>query len=177
MSEQMLAYRSPALLLCAVLNKQSIVGKIIAALSASREVYTHSAREAHAEATHEQNKAENKYDTRGLEAGYLARGQSRQAADVTQAIQRYELLPVRDFAAQDPIDIGAVVELEREGERAVYFVGPLAGGIEIECEGRSVQVITPNSPMGLQLVGHKQGARLSIKVGGASESYRIVAVI
>lgn len=158
------------------MNKHSIVRKIIAALSASLEIYTRSAREAHAGATDEQNKAENKYDTRGLEAGYLARGQSRQAAEVMQAIQRYESLPLRQFSTQEPIGLGALVELEREGERTVYFVGPLAGGVEMDCEGQSVQVITPHSPMGQQLVGHKQGERLKIQIGRTSESYRIVAV-
>ena len=173
----MFAYCGVAPLQVAVLNKHSIVGKIIATLAASREIYTHSAREAHAGATHEQNKAENKYDTRGLEAGYLARGQSRQAAEVALAMQRYESLPLRQFGAQEPIDIGAVVELERDGEHTFYFIGPLAGGIEVDCEGQSVQVITPQSPMGQQLVGHKQDECLSIRFGGTSGSFRIVAVI
>ena len=159
-----------------ILNKHIIVEKIIAALAASLEVCMRSVRDAHAGATDEQNKAENKYDTRGLEAGYLARGQSRQAAEVMQAMQRYEALVVRGFAAREAIDVGAVVELERGGERAVYFVGPLAGGAEIDCDGESVQVITPQSPLGQQIVGHKQGERLQIKIGGASDSYRIVAV-
>ena len=159
------------------MNKLFIVEQILAALSASLEMYTRSVREAHAGATDEQSKAENKYDTRGLEAGYLARGQSHQAAEVMQAMQRYETLSLREFAAQEPIDLCAVVELERQGERTVYFLGPLAGGIEVACEGLSVQVITPQSPMGQQLVGHRQGERLKIQIGGTSESYRIVAVV
>ena len=159
-----------------ILNKHAIVEKIIAALAASLEVCMRSVRDAHAGATDEQSKAENKYDTRGLEAGYLARGQSRQAAEVMQAMQRYETLAVRKFAAREAIDVGAVVELEREGGRTVYFVGPLAGGAEIDCDGESVQVITPQSPLGRQLIGHKQGERLQIKIGGASDSYLVVAV-
>jgi len=67
------------------LNKRAIVQKIIALLVAELEGYNRSARAAHAEATDEQCKAENKYDTPGLEASYLARGQSRQAAEVMQS--------------------------------------------------------------------------------------------
>ena len=37
------------------------------------------ARVAHETATHEENIAENKYDTLGLEAAYLAAGQARRA--------------------------------------------------------------------------------------------------
>ena len=159
-----------------ILNKAAIIEKIIAALAAELAGYARSARAAHADATDEQSKAENKYDTRGLESSYLARGQSRQAAEVMQAMQQYELLAVREFATHEPIHIGAVVELERKGERVLYFVGPSAGGTEITCAGQVLLVITPHSPMGQQLVGRKQGERLQIKVGGTSENYRVAAV-
>ena len=62
------------------MNKRAIIKKIIAKLTGELEVYFRAAQYARDEATHEQNKAENKYDTRGLEASYLARGQSKQAA-------------------------------------------------------------------------------------------------
>ena len=158
------------------MNKHTIVREIIAALHASLEIYTRSAREAHAGATDEQNKAENKYDTRGLEAGYLARGQSQQAAEVMQAIQRYDTLPLRPFSAQDSIDVAALVELELGNKRTLYFIGPLAGGVEVSCEGRSVLVITPQSPMGRQIVGQKLGCQLKIRIGQSSENCHIAYV-
>jgi transcription elongation GreA/GreB family factor len=155
------------------LNKPDLVKKIIAALAAELDGYLRSARAAHAEATDDQSKAENKYDTRGLEASYLARGQSRQAAEVTQAMQQYEALALRPFTALDPIELGAIVELERNGVRTLYFVGPRAGGTEVECDGRTVLVITPQSPMGQQLVGRKTDDRLRIDVGGSTDRYRV----
>ena len=42
-------------------------------------------RAAHEAATHEENIAENKYDTLGLEAAYLATGQARRADAIRQA--------------------------------------------------------------------------------------------
>ena len=159
-----------------VLNKRIIVEKIIATLTAELEGYTRSARDAHAGATDEQNKAENKYDTRGLEASYLARGQSAQATEVMHAINRYESLALRPFAAEEPIDIGAIFELERAGERTTFFIGPLAGGAEVDCEGKSVVVITPQSPLGRQIIGHKQGDRFQIKIGSSSAKCHVIAV-
>jgi len=158
------------------LNKPAIIEKIIAALASELDGYTRSAGAAHAEATDEQSKAENKYDTRGLEASYLARGQSRQAAEVMQAIQQYESLAARPFAPGEPIDLGAVVELERGAERSVYFVGPRGGGTEVECDGRAVLVITPQSPLGQQLLGRTRGERLQMAAGGVADSYHIIAV-
>jgi transcription elongation GreA/GreB family factor len=159
-----------------VLNKCAIVDQIIAVLAAELEGYTRSARSAHAEATDEQSKAKNKYDTRGLEASYLAQGQSRQAAEVAQAMQDFQELPLRQFAPGEPIDIGAVVELEQDGERTVYFVGPRAGGTEVKCDGCTVLVITPQSPIGQQVVGCKQGDRLRINIGRSTANIRVASV-
>ena len=64
------------------MNKSALIKKIVEHLSAELALYHKAARATHAEATHEQSKPENKYDTRGLEASYLARGQSRQAAEI-----------------------------------------------------------------------------------------------
>ena len=158
------------------MNKSSIIEKIITALAAELEGYARSARAARAYAADEQSKAENKYDTRGLESSYLANGQSRQAAEVMQAMQQYGSLAVREFAQEEPINIGAVVELKRKGERLVYFLGPSAGGTEIESEGSAVLVITPQSPLGRELIAKKQGDRVQLQLGGSKNEYRIVQV-
>lgn len=158
------------------MNKHTIIERIIAALAADLAIYTHSARDAFAAATDEQSKSEGKYDTRAIESSYLARGQSLQAAEIIRAVQDYEKLALRDFGPGEPIHIGALVELECKTDRTFYFIGPRAGGTEVECDGQEVLVITPHSPMGQQLVGRKQGERLQIKVGKTSDAYRIAAV-
>jgi transcription elongation GreA/GreB family factor len=159
-----------------VIDKRELLLSILAQLERELELYGQSARAAHAEATHEQSKAENKYDTRGLEASYLAHGQSKQAAETEQARQQFTSLAIRDFAPGDAIDLGALVELELGKERSWYFVGPRAGGTEVEQNGTAVLIITPQSPLGAQLLGRKEGERLKIKVGGRQEAYRIARV-
>jgi transcription elongation GreA/GreB family factor len=158
------------------LNKRALIKKILAQLAAELEVYFRAAHAAHAEATHEQNKAENKYDTRGLEASYLARGQSRQAMETKTAIAAFETLTLRKFGAGDPVDLGALVELEQREERTFYFIGPKAGGTEVVHEGREILVITPQSPLGEQLQGRKSGDRLQLDVGGVRDTYRVITV-
>jgi transcription elongation GreA/GreB family factor len=158
-------------------KKSEVIKKIIAQLATELDLYFRAARAAHAEATHEQSKAENKYDTRGLEASYLARGQSRQAAEIAQAIGQFESLAVRDFGPADAIDVGALVELEMKKDRLWYFVGPCAGGTEVVIGKKEVLVITPQSPLGQQLVGKRQGERLNFEVGGCRNDYRVLAVV
>ena len=158
------------------MNKRAIIQKITAKLVAELEVYFRAAQFSRAEATHESNKPENKYDTRGLEASYLARGQSRQAADLEAAIAEFEKLPVKKFGADDPIGVGALVELENAGENFFYFIGPRAGGTEVLHDKKEILVITPQSPLGEQLMGKKQGERPQLTLGGAKQAAKILSV-
>src|ERR1041385_1789292 len=117
------------------MKKNKLLKEIIASLSRSLSVLEGAARASHAEATHESSKAESKYDTRGLEAAYLAGGQARQAREILDSIKLYQSLPIRDFAPGDPIDLTAIVELEAGGCRATYFIGPKSGGLELQYDG------------------------------------------
>jgi transcription elongation GreA/GreB family factor len=158
------------------MNKRALIKKIVARLTGELEVYFRAAQASRAEATHEQSRAENKYDTRGLEASYLARGQSRQAAEIQGAIAAFEKLDARRFGAGEPINVGAFVELELSGEKAAYFIGPQAGGTEVLHEKREVLVITPQSPLGEQLLGRKQGDVLKLKLANAHNQCQIKLV-
>ena len=158
------------------MNKRTLVEKIIAHLAKEVESYARSARAAQAEATDEQSKAENKYDTRGLEASYLAHGQSRQAAEVEEAIAQFRGLELREFSAGEVIDVGALVELDGKSGSTRYFIGPRAGGTEIVHGGKSILVITPQSPLGRQLMGARAGDRLQIEIGGTRNAFRVAAV-
>jgi transcription elongation GreA/GreB family factor len=158
------------------MNKRALIKKIVARLTDELAVYFRAANASRAEATHEQNKAEGKYDTRGLEASYLARGQSKQAAEIESAIAEFEKLAARQLADGEAIDIGALVELETGGEHSFYFIGPRAGGTEVVHEKREILVITPQSPLGEQLMGRKQGDQPQLNFGGAKQTARIVSV-
>ena len=158
------------------MNKRLLLKQIVASLNESLALLEKAARASHAEATHESSKAESKYDTRGLEAAYLAGGQARQAREILDAIKVYQSLSIRDFAATDAIDLTAVVELDSGGSRSLYFIGPKSGGLELQYQGQEVTVITPQSPLGENLVGKKAGARWSQKLGGSTMRYVIVKV-
>src|SRR5262245_40555017 len=98
-------------------NKRALLKKIIAQLHDELESFARAARAAHAEATDPQSKAENKYDTRGLEAAYLAGAQSRQAAETQNAIETFQKLALKEFKPGEPAELSAVVEVESHGER------------------------------------------------------------
>jgi transcription elongation GreA/GreB family factor len=157
-------------------NKSAIIKKIVARLTEELQVYFRAAQFSRAEATHESSKAESKYDTRGLEASYLARGQSRQAAELEAAIAEFEKLPVKKFGADNLIGIGALVELENGGENFFYFIGPRAGGTEVLHDKKEILVITPQSPLGEQLMGKKSGDCPQLTLGGTRKPAKIIGV-
>ena len=158
------------------MNKRALIKKIIARLTDELGVYFRAANASRAEATHEQNKAESKYDTRGLEASYLARGQSKQAAELEAAIADFEKLDARKFGDGEAVNVGALVELENNGERSFYFIGPRAGGTEVIHDKKEILVITPQSPLGEQLLGRKQGERRQLTFGNEKQLAKIVSV-
>ncbi|MDD5139858.1 MAG: GreA/GreB family elongation factor [Verrucomicrobiales bacterium] len=158
------------------MNKRALIKKITAKLTSELAIYFRAAQFSRAEATHESSKAESKYDTRGLEASYLARGQSKQAAEIESAIAEFEKLPVKKFGADDAIGLGALVELENGGENFFYFIGPRAGGTEVLHDKKEILVITPQSPLGEQLLGKKQGESPQLTLGGTRQPAKIVSV-
>ena len=158
------------------MNKRLLLKQIVTSLEESLALLEKAARASHAEANHESSKAENKYDTRGLEAAYLAGGQARQAREILDSIKVYQSLQIRDFAPNDPIDLSAVVDLDTRGSRSTYFIGPRSGGLELQYQGKEVVVITPQSPLGQNLVGKKAGDHWSQKLGGSTTKFIIIKV-
>jgi transcription elongation GreA/GreB family factor len=158
------------------MKKSQLLKQIVTALSESLETLTKAAKASHAEATHESSKAENKYDTRGLEAAYLAGGQARQVREILEAIKLYERTTARDFGPEEPIDAGALVEIEMDGMRSLYFIGPKSGGLEIKHQREEITVITPQSPLGQNLLGRKSGESWATRAGKSTIKYKILSV-
>jgi transcription elongation GreA/GreB family factor len=159
------------------MEKSRLIQQIIASLVESLVVLEKAARASHAEATHESSKAESKYDTRGLEAAYLAGGQARQAKEILDSIKLYETLTVKDFTGDEPIELTALVELDAGGTRSFYFIGPKNGGLELKHQRKEIIVITPQSPLGQDLMGKTAGQRWTGKLGGSAVKCHIVSVL
>ena len=157
--------------------KKSVLREaILAQLRAELARQTGAALLARDEAISEESRAENKYDTHSQEAAYLAEGQARQAGEVETSLAHYAAMPLPDFAPGDLIALGAVVELGREGTGAWYFLGPRAGGLELHVEGRNVLVLTPQSPLGRELLGKRAGDTVRLPGRGGAVEHRIRSV-
>ena len=147
------------------MNKQDVLDQILSVLSTELASLTRAAQGSFAAATDPDSKAENKYDTRTLEASYVARGQAQRVAELQEAVRAFGALSGSALEPGAAITLGALVSLETPEERAHYFLGPFAGGTEIVCEGKEIIVITPASALGQKLIGRREGETIALRPG------------
>jgi transcription elongation GreA/GreB family factor len=159
------------------MSKAHLLQLIVTTLTHNLDVAQRAAQTAYETATHEENVAENKYDTLGLEASYLATGQARRTEEIRQAMSKYQCLAVRDFEPEACIGIGALVTLANPlGEQRQVFLGPDAAGLTLTLDGRCITVITALSPLGKALLGRFEGDELTIQVAGAAQRCEVLSV-
>ena len=160
------------------MNKKTVHQLIIDKLRIDLGVAERAAQTAYETATHEENIAENKYDTLGLEASYLATGQARRMEEIRQARAAYQQLLLRDYDPQRGIQVSNLVTLEAEnGTCQQLFLGPEGAGLKIGQGAQLVTVITPRSPLGQRLIGKVEEDEVSLVLGGVCQSYYILKVL
>jgi transcription elongation GreA/GreB family factor len=159
------------------MDKKPLLKLFEAQLEQLLATLTLSAKEAHAAATHSESKAEDQYDTRGLEASYLAGAQSRRALELSQTLDQFRFIDVKAFAEGDPILATALITLcDEEGRESLYRLIPGGGGMSVTWEGRKVQCLTPQSPMGELLLGRRRGDEFSLRIEGKERDFEIIEV-
>lgn len=160
------------------MNKQEILRQLISALEQTLETVREAALQAKEAATDEESQPENEYDTRGLEASYLAGAQAKRSSELQAEIQDLQKLKLREFNGEAQIDLSALVSVDIDGEREQWlFLLPTAGGTKVEYRNQEIQVITPHSPIGQQLKGKKLGEAFELQTSGAAKQYEIVEVL
>lgn len=157
------------------MDKAKILAQLISDLENTLDVVKKAALQAKDDATNEESKAENEYDTRGLEASYLAGAQAKRADQLHAEIAQLHELSLRNFSESDEISNGALVTVDVDGDHEqLLFILPTAGGSKIELGSESIQVVTPSSPIGQLLMGQKVGSTFELKVGDKLKEYEIL---
>lgn len=158
------------------MNKAALMTVLSGKLQEQLNVLKESALAAHGAATHPESQAEDKYDTRGLEASYLADAQSRRANELEQLITFYAHLELKAFGPNTPIASTALIELESNGKQLFYFLIPKGGGISLNFEGKKIHTVTPQSPIGEALLDRLQGDEIEITIQASNRDYEIIKV-
>lgn len=159
------------------MNKAKLMAKILEKLEEERAALAQAALHTYEAATHEESEAEDQYDTRGLEASYLAGAQAKRVAELEQLLHTLKHLAARTFKESDPIAATALVEIAGEGKNTWCFLLPMGGGSSIDFDSHHIQIITPKSPLGEALVGRKVGDEIVVDIGRETREYQIVKVV
>lgn len=137
------------------MDKQEILELLADQLRQQLATMTEAARKTHAAATGEEAKQEGKYDTRGLEASYLAGAQAEQSALLAESLRVFEMLQLDDIPPGGGVSPGALVETESGGELNYYLLTPCAGGLSMAFEAGELTTLSPEAPLYQKLLnGH-----------------------
>lgn len=158
------------------LLKQKIISEIIEKFESELAVMAKAAQETREAATHEESVAEDKYDTRGLEASYLAGAQARRVAELQWIIHSYQNLELLEFTSQSFVGITALVEVSSETKKKLFFLAPKGGGILIDVDSIKVQIVAPDSKLGAELMGKVVGDSVEMQIVGRLKEYEVLNI-
>ena len=158
------------------MQKKEILKKLIENVQAELKILKAAYDSTHSLMTAPDMKSEGKYDTRGIEAGYLAGAQKVRVSELEGEIGMLEEMNVRELGPGEEVAIGALVELEFNGMVKKYFISPTAGGTMIESNGEAILVISVFSPIGIEVLQLKAGDEFELETKGAPREYKIKSV-
>ncbi|WP_163931885.1 GreA/GreB family elongation factor [Paraferrimonas sp. SM1919] len=157
------------------INKTKIIELYIADLTNKLSVAINAAEQAKATATHSDSVARSKYETFGLEASYLAHGQSVRAQQLIEQLAQIKQLNIRQYPPNMPIAIGSLVEIINQSKQVkLIFIAVQASG-QVNYEGQTITLISKATPLAQALLGQQLGDE--IVVAGVNEkiNYQILA--
>ncbi len=147
------------------------------------------AQSAHEAATHEESKAEDQHDTRGIEASYLAGAQTARVAELKQVILEYRSLlgieEVRAGKGPESIGVGALITVQPvvsaddpkpKGAPLRALFAAHGGGTSVLVDGANYSVFTPSSPIGEALLSGQKGDVVEIESKAGNRAYRIISI-
>jgi len=159
------------------MDKLLLQQQVLARLAEDLLQAEHAVRASHETATHEENIAENKYDTLGLEAAYLATGQARRAEAIRQALAHWQQFRPRPYDASKGIQLGALVCLvDSDDQQQHIFLGPGGGSMKLLSGIEIVQVVSSEAPLGRALVGKCEGDEVSIQVAAIRQQFEVLRI-
>ncbi|MCM8531860.1 MAG: GreA/GreB family elongation factor [Lentisphaeraceae bacterium] len=156
------------------MNKEELYKAILEQIRNKLSLAVDAVKMAHESATHEENIAECKYDTKGLEASYLVQGQAKRVEELESALAAFNSM---DIYPVEKVMLNALVKLEdQRGKEEFMFIAPASGGLKVNFDDKEILVMTPISPLGKSLLGKSVGDEISVSIGRKHKEYKLLSV-
>lgn len=156
------------------LVKEDLLAELIGKIKAEMQELEAAAKATKDFATDQEFKAESKYDTRSLEASYLASAEARRVEDLRLEIQMLEEVDLELSNQSQEASIGSLVELLHKGETRTYFLIPTSGGTILKIADKAILVVSIFSPLGSEMLGLKAGEEFEVETPKETRTYRIM---
>ncbi|MFW7381901.1 MAG: GreA/GreB family elongation factor [Oligoflexus sp.] len=158
------------------MNKQELVDKIIRTLEEEIRIIQHSAEDAQEEARGNDSLSASQYDNRALEASRLADAQMKRVKESQRRLDSFKQMKLKSYDEGQAIGPAALVEVLHDGETLLFFIGQQGAGTTIEFEGKMIELITPQSPLGDALIDQIAGDTVVVETPKGELEYEIIRV-
>jgi len=155
------------------MSRDFILNKIIEHFEKELDLYQKISDKARSDATSSELKQEGKYDTRAIEASYLAGAQERRKDEITLELQGLKVLQ-KKLSSNESSPVAKLMTLESESQLKKIFLVPCSGGFEVKYQGESVQVLSTRSPLGSKILKLEEGqSSFELLLHGTLKEYRL----
>lgn len=158
-----------------MLKKQLIVDYLINHLKSELIEIEKAARSSKELATAPDLKSEGKYDTRAIEASYLAGAQSKRVEEIKLDIGMLEDLDISENKT-NKIQLGSLVNLHWNNQDRLYFISSTSGGAMVKLEENTVLIISVFSPIGDAALGLSVGDSFEVETPKETRTYLIRSI-
>lgn len=158
------------------MTKQELIKKFSESLQEELTALIAAAKATYEAATHEESKPENEYDTRGLEASYLAGAQAKRVGEIREVLHQFQSLEFKEFTSKDAVLSTALVDVEINGKKSILLFMPKGGGVNFRIDGHNIQIVTPHSLLGEAILGSKVGDEVEYEVGPKVQVCKVLRI-
>ena len=156
------------------MNKKAVLEFLKDQLQTEFEKVKHAFETSRGHATSQELKSEGKYDTRSIEAGYLAGAQKVRVDELENDIK---LLDEIDLSLpNDTVSVGSLVEIEHNNMTRTYFISSTSGGTMIKDGDKVILIISAFSPIGAEVIGLSAGDSFEVEIQGNLREYNLKSI-
>ena len=121
-------------------------------------------------------KSEGKYDTRAIEAAYLASAQNKRVEEIKLDIQMLEDLEIHVETPASLLQLGSLGLISCNGQERYYFISSTSGGSMLMIDNHPILVISVFSPIGDAALGLGVGESFEVETPKEIRQYEILQV-
>jgi transcription elongation GreA/GreB family factor len=126
------------------------------------------------QATDAEMEQEDKWDTRRIEASYLAGAQAKRVEEVKRDLNLIKNLEM--IATNEVVSVSNIVEVDHDGDTMVFFMSPTFSNHVVVIEGNEYNCLSIHSPLGKELIGYGMGDIAELEAPSGIQEYEILEI-